>query len=159
MLRRVNCYSPSPSHPFYPHIQHTPGFIGWSGCIVLAFWLIHNSPSAPEPSVGFPGYIYPDAFEAGSICNMYQGVPCTFQPGKCCYNTALHCPGYDGTPSFPCNFYDRGAYPTGDHAVYPNSMTSAYAYSPYPNGIFWNWATVCTYTIAATRRSCVAPIT
>jgi len=31
------------------------GLMGWSGCLVMAFWFIHNEPSAPPPSIGFPG--------------------------------------------------------------------------------------------------------
>ena len=30
------------------------GMLGWSGCIVTAFYLIANEPEAPPPSIGFP---------------------------------------------------------------------------------------------------------
>jgi hypothetical protein len=73
---------------------------------------------------------------------MYQGVNCTYVAGKCCYNTEIWCPGFDGTNPEICERYDRGAYPAGDQAVYPDQMTNAYALSPFPNSIFWNWATI-----------------
>lgn len=32
------------------------GVMGWSGCAIMAFWFIANEdPSAPPPSIGFPG--------------------------------------------------------------------------------------------------------
>lgn len=31
------------------------GAVGWSGCVIMAFWLIKNEPEAPAPSIGFPG--------------------------------------------------------------------------------------------------------
>lgn len=50
--------------------------MGWTGCLVAAFYLIHrhngNENGAAPPSKGFPGYIYPNQ----EICDMYQGVPC-----------------------------------------------------------------------------------
>ena len=37
--------------------------------------------------------------------------------------------------------YDRGAYPLGDERIFHGQMTDPLALSPYPNAIFWNWAT------------------
>lgn len=32
---------------------------GFTGCVIMAFWFIHNEPeSAPPPSIGFPGTIF-----------------------------------------------------------------------------------------------------
>jgi hypothetical protein len=69
---------------------------------------------------------------------MYQGVPCTVNPEQCCYNEELWCP--DGGPY--CARYDRGAYPVGDKPFYPGQMTDPEALAPFPNAIFWNWATI-----------------
>jgi hypothetical protein len=64
------------------------GVIGWSGCIVAAYWFIVNSEeSAPTASIGFPGYIYPN----DELCQQYQGVPCTNDPTLCCYNMDKWC--------------------------------------------------------------------
>jgi hypothetical protein len=64
------------------------GVIGWSGCIIAAYWLIVNADeSAPPPSIGFEGYIYPN----DEICQQYQGVPCTNDPTLCCYNMDKWC--------------------------------------------------------------------
>lgn len=115
------------------------GLMGWSGCIITAFWFIANEEnSAPPPSIGFPGFIYIDVWGEEGACDMYNGTKCEFSD-KCCYNTELWCPGY---PDAECLRYDRGAYPAGDMRVYPDQMTSATALSPFPNAIFWNWATV-----------------
>jgi hypothetical protein len=64
------------------------GVIGWSGCIVAAYWLIINTDeSASPPSIGFPGYIYPN----DDICQKYQGVPCANETALCCYNVDKWC--------------------------------------------------------------------
>jgi hypothetical protein len=64
------------------------GFIGWSGCIVAAYWFILNADeSAPPPSIGFAGYIYPN----DELCQQYQGVPCDNDPTLCCYNVERWC--------------------------------------------------------------------
>jgi hypothetical protein len=84
------------------------------------------------------GYIYPDGIGEGGICDMYQGVPCMVDSNQCCYNEELWCP--NGSPN--CDYYDRAAYPTGDQRVYEDQMNDYHALSPFPNGIFWNWATI-----------------
>ena len=106
-----------------------------TGCIVTASWLIANyqSKAAPGPSIGFPGYMYPNI----EVCDLYNGVPCTNNPTQCCYNEALWCP----SPPTNCTT-DNGAYPIGDQNVYQGQMTDPYALSPFPNTIFWNWATI-----------------
>lgn len=73
---------------------------------------------------------------------MYEGIPCSFAEGSCCYNTDKWCPGFDGTNPAICERYDRGAYPFGDKAVYSNQMSDPYAMAPFPNAIYWNWATI-----------------
>lgn len=35
-----------------------------------------------------------------------------------------------------------GAYPFGDKRIYPTQMFDPLALSPFPNAIFWNWATI-----------------
>jgi Na+/proline symporter len=142
------------------------GGVGWTGVMAFAYYFIVNeSPSAPPPSIGFPGktqnahvsehgtatiskselflfysgYIYPDGVGDGGICDMYQGVPCNIDdPSTCCYNEGLWCP--EGLPN--CNRYDRGAYPFGDERVYEGQMTDRLSMSPLPNAILWNWATI-----------------
>lgn len=57
----------------------------------------------PEPSVGFPGYIYPD----DATCEMYDGVPAVHTDGACMYNVDRW--GEGGV--------DNGAYPFGDQKV------------------------------------------
>jgi hypothetical protein len=69
---------------------------------------------------------------------MYEGVPCSINPEQCCYNEALWCP--NGGPN--CERHDRGAYPVGDKPIYEGQMTDANALAPFPNAIFWNWATI-----------------
>ena len=80
--------------------------------------------------------------DPNGACAMYDGVPCTVNNATCCYNTDKWCPGYANDPTVVCERYDRGAYPVGDLTYYPNSMTDAYAYAPFPNAIFWNWCTI-----------------
>lgn len=113
--------------------------VGWLGVIVMAFWFIANEQDAPAPSIGYPGYIYPDNVGDGGPCDLYNGTQCQYSTDQCCYNTELWCPGY---PNVPCTKYDRGAYPMGDQQTYHNQMTSATALDPYPNAILWNWATI-----------------
>lgn len=101
------------------------GAIGWVGCLVCTFWFIHNAdPAAPPPSRGTNGYIYP----TDEICKLYSGVQCSFNSSNCCYNSA--------SPM------DNGAYPIGDQRVFADQMTSHLSLSPFPNAIFWNWATI-----------------
>lgn len=103
--------------------------IGWLGCLTLAFWAIKNEPSAPPPSIGFPDYIYPDLIGEGGVCDMYNGVACQNNATLCCYN--------------PDNeLADNGAYPFGDLPKFPDQMTNPYSLTPFPNAIFFNWATI-----------------
>jgi len=103
------------------------------GCLACAFWLIRNSEKeAPPPSIGFDGYVYPNA----EIAAMYNGVPCTNQVGELCYNTALHCPNATSCVA------DNGAYPFGDKPVFKNQMSDPWSLTPFPNAIFFNWATI-----------------
>ena len=30
------------------------GIIGWSGCVIMAFWFVVNDEEAPPPSIGYP---------------------------------------------------------------------------------------------------------
>jgi hypothetical protein len=110
------------------------GGIGWSGCIIAAFWVIANATEpAPPPSVGFPGYIYPN----DEICDKYSGAPCQYNPNLCCYNATKWCDG-NGENCFA----DNGAYPLGDKPVYSDQMFNSQALTPFPNSIMWNWATI-----------------
>jgi Na+/proline symporter len=112
--------------------------IGWLGCLAMAYWFIAEDQAAPAPSIGFPGYIYPDSFGDGGACDAYNGTKCEYSD-QCCYNIALWCPTY---PQTRCDRYDRGAYPFGDHQVYTNQMTSPTALAPFPNALLWNWASI-----------------
>lgn len=99
--------------------------IGWIGCLACTFWFIRNSdPAAPPPSQGMDSYIYP----TDEICQLYSGVTCYFNSSGCCYNGILP--------------IDNAAYPLGDQREYSDQMTSHLSLSPYPNAIFWNWATL-----------------
>ena len=100
-------------------------------CYHKAIWALttENMKAAP-PSVGFPGYIYPDLIGEGGICDMYQGVPCDYNTELCCYNTENQ------------TMTDNGAYLFGDLPIIPNQMTSAYSTTPFPNAIMFNWATI-----------------
>ena len=96
-----------------------------SGCFVFAYWMIANVPqNAPPPSIGFPGYIYPDAQGDGGICDMYDGVPCENDASLCCYDTERWCPT-NGTECIA----DNGAYPIGDQPVFANQLTDYLALS------------------------------
>ncbi|KAL3929736.1 MAG: hypothetical protein SGBAC_012080 [Bacillariaceae sp.] len=107
--------------------------VGWLGALSFAFWMIKNSElEAPPPSIGFPGYSYPN----DEICEMYDGVPCTNLEGACCYNEAKWCPSADD-----CKV-DNGAYPIGDLRVIPEAMTDPAGLTPFPNAILFNWATI-----------------
>lgn len=115
-------------------------FVGLTGLVVMAFWFIANEDApAPPRSIGFPGYIYPDAVGENGACDLYNGTQCEYSPDQCCYNTELWCPGY---PNEECLKYDRAAYPTGDSPIYSGQMSNPFALDPYPNAIVWNWATI-----------------
>lgn len=107
--------------------------VGWTGCATLAFYMIANSEeSAPPPSIGFPGYMYPD----DDTCQMYEGVACENDATACCYNEAKWCPDDDNCRA------DNGAYPFGDLRIFPDQMTNAHSLTPFPNAIMFNWATI-----------------
>jgi Na+/proline symporter len=109
--------------------------VGWLGSLVFAFYMIKNSEfSAPPPSIGYPGYSYPD----DETCAMYDGIGCT-NLEDACYNEAKWCPS--GVGSANCTF-DNGAYPIGDLRVIPSAMTDPQALTPFPNAIMFNWATI-----------------
>jgi Na+/proline symporter len=113
------------------------GVIGWSGCILCSFYMLVNADfKAPPPSIGFPGYIYPDGINEGGVCDMYEGTRCSNDPSLCCYNTELWCPSDDNCRA------DNGAYPIGDERVFGDQMGNYLALSPFPNAIFWNWSTI-----------------
>ena len=107
--------------------------IGWLGALSFAFYMIDNEElSAPPPSIGYPGYSYPN----DEICELYDGVSCTYLEGACCYNEAKWCPTADN-----CTV-DNGAYPIGDLRVIPEAMTDPAGLTPFPNAILFNWATI-----------------
>jgi len=122
------------------------GGMGWSGCMICAYWLVSNychndndenqRSCAPPPSIGFPGYVYPN----DEICALYQGVNCTYVPDACCYNTELYCTDPDDWAT--CRSIDNGRYPLGDQPVYHDQFTNPQALSPSPNAIVWNWASI-----------------
>lgn len=101
---------------------------------MAAFWMIANATErAPPPSIGFPGYIYPN----DEICDKYLGIPCANNPDLCCYNSTNWCDANGDN----C-IADNGAYPVGDKPVYSDQMFNAQALTPFPNSIMWNWATI-----------------
>jgi len=113
------------------------GIMGWSGCVVFAYYMIANSdPKAPPPSIGFPDYIYPDLQGEGGVCDMYDGVSCTYNTTLCCYNVDKWCPSEDNCTT------DNGAYPVGDQPVFSNQLSYYNALSPFPNAMLWDWATI-----------------
>ena len=112
--------------------------IGWTGIIIFAYYMIANVEyRAAPPSIGLPGYIYPDNIGDGGVCDMYQGVPCNYTAGACCYNTDEWC-DENGENCVA----DNGAYPLGDETVFSDQMVNNLALTPFPNAIFWNWATI-----------------
>jgi hypothetical protein len=115
---------------FLPHVYQTESFFR-SGCLVCAYWLIVNEGTASPPSIGFPGYIYPNQ----DICDLYNGIPCTYDPSHCCYNETKWCEVDSVTGNFTNCKTDNGAYPIGDQLVYPSQMASADALLPFPNPI------------------------
>lgn len=107
--------------------------VGICGALVVAFYFIENHPSAPAPSIGFPGYVYPDQ----ATCDLYEGVPCSTDPNNCCYNAAKWCPDHNNN----CRA-DNGAYPFGDLPIFYSEMSDPSGLAPFPNAIFFNWATI-----------------
>ena len=103
--------------------------VGMIGCLACAYWLIGNADKeAPPPSVGFPLYMYPD----DATAEMYNGVACTVDTTAKCYNEA----------EWGAGGFDNGAYPFGDKRIFDNQMSDPYSLTPFPNAIFWNWATI-----------------
>jgi hypothetical protein len=117
-----------------------PVYVPRSGCLVCAYYLVANFQGAPEPSVGFPGYVYPNE----EICNMYNGEPCVNDPTACCYNATNWCS--DPSDAATCTKIDNGAYPFGDKRMFADQQFDYAALSPFPNAIYWNW---CTFIILA----------
>lgn len=71
---------------------------------------------------------------------MYDGVPCAVTADACCYNIERWCPEFNVTGQ--CERFDRGAYPVGDQRIFSDQMSNFRALTPFPNAIFWNWATI-----------------
>lgn len=80
--------------------------------------------------------MYPDSFGEGGACDEFEGVPCKNDAALCCYNTDKWCPSDDNCVA------DNGAYPFGDKPIFSNQLTDPYALTPFPNAIFWDWATI-----------------
>ena len=110
--------------------------VGMIGCLAVAGWLISNAEKeAPPPSIGFPSYMYPDDATAA----LYEGVECsTENPDAKCYNEQRWCPDPDNGECVA----DNGAYPFGDQRIFDNQMSDPVSLTPFPNAIFWNWATI-----------------
>ncbi|CAM9258817.1 unnamed protein product [Ectocarpus sp. 12 AP-2014] len=103
--------------------------LGLLGLLTTSAWMLSNrSPDHPQPSIGFPGYLYPD----DATCEAYEGVPAVYTEGACMYNEDVW--GPDGM--------DNGAYPFGDKDVFNDGMMDIDAYNPFPNAILFNWATI-----------------
>lgn len=107
-------------------VQSLTGIFGLS--IITWYMLATSDHDYPPPSVGFPGYIYPNA----EICAQYQGVPSPTDPSLCIYNEAVW-----GTTGV-----DNGAWPTGDSAIVWSEMKDYNGLPPFPNAIVYNWATI-----------------
>jgi hypothetical protein len=80
--------------------------------------------------------VYPNE----EIANMYFGEPCVNVPDSLCYNATHWCT--DPSDTSTCSRIDNGAYPFGDQRVFGKQMTSADVLTPFPNAVFWNWATI-----------------
>jgi Na+/proline symporter len=116
--------------------------IGMVGCLACAYWIINNADEkAPPPSIGMPKlnasavagmYVYPN----DEIAKMYDAVPCEHDATLKCYNQQKWCPSATDCKA------DNGAYPLGDKQIFDNQMTDPYSLTPFPNAIFWNWATI-----------------
>lgn len=127
----VWCYTVSGGLFSVAYTDVMQGMIGWVGCFACAVYMVVNEKiKAPPPSVGFPGYIYPDGVGDGGICDMYQGVACDTDASLCCYNAAVWCP--DEVTN--CTL-DNGAYPFGDSRTFNAQMIDPNALSPFPNAI------------------------
>ena len=71
---------------------------------------------------------------------LYDGIPCRYSVGDFCYNATKWCT--DPTDPSTCSRIDNGAYPFGDQRVFGRQMTESDVLTPFPNAIFWNWATI-----------------
>ena len=114
------------------------GAMGWSGCLVAAYYLIANQfPNAPPPSIGFASpvatYVYPNS----EICDMYGGVACQNVTDGCCTS-----------PDVP--FMDNGAFPLGDKRIFMNQLLDPLALTPFPNSFFWY---VCVITMIDNKQT------
>lgn len=122
--------------------------LGILGVAVCGWWAFNHGHKAPPDSIGFPGYTYPDTF-GERVCSKYDGVPCNEDSSKCCYNVDKWCP-FDGVNGTICES-DNGAYwwKGADNRIFDsfpgqkgNSMLNPRALWPFPNAIFFNWATI-----------------
>lgn len=86
--------------------------------------------------MGFPGYVYPNQ----EICDTYDGVPCENDSTACCYNISKWCSDPDDPGT--CSNIDNGAYPFGDKRQFIDQQFNPQALSPFPNAIYFNWATL-----------------
>ena len=124
--------------------------LGITGIAVCGWWCYNHGHKAPPDSIGFPGYAYPDGF-GSRVCNKYDGVPCEFDADRCCYNTEKYCTFDDLGNILGCSPTDNAAYwwKGADDRIFDsfprgkdNSMLNPRALWPFPNAIFWNWATI-----------------
>ncbi|KAG5175436.1 Solute:Sodium symporter family [Tribonema minus] len=101
---------------------------GITGLTVFSIYMLSSySQDYPPASVGFPGYIYPDQ----QVCEMYDGVPGA-NAEHCIFNEQK----WGSAP------IDNGAWPTGDAVIHKDSITSFDGLAPFPNAVFYNWATI-----------------
>ncbi|KAJ8602438.1 hypothetical protein CTAYLR_001256 [Chrysophaeum taylorii] len=119
--------------------------LGITAIAVCGWWCYRHGHKAPPDSIGFPGYAYPDTF-GQRVCSKYDGVPCVYDETRCCYNEEKWC----GANSTFCRT-DNAAYwwKGADDRIFDsfptqkdNSMLNPRALWPFPNAIFWNWATI-----------------
>ena len=71
---------------------------------------------------------------------MYDGVPCENDATACCYNINKWCSDPDDAGT--CTKIDNGAYPFGDKPQFIDQQFNPQALSPFPNAIYFNWATM-----------------
>ncbi|KAJ1446473.1 Sodium:solute symporter family-domain-containing protein, partial [Pelagophyceae sp. CCMP2097] len=116
-------------------------FFGLLGVFVTGMWAMQYRNPHPPESIGFPGYMYPD----DEVCAKYSGVTCVHDTTRCCYNAAKWCPSDDFCVE------DNGGYwwSGGDRSIFAsfpeqnrNEMLNPHALTPFPSGIFFNWATI-----------------
>ncbi|KAG5185986.1 Solute:Sodium symporter family [Tribonema minus] len=113
--------------------------IGIIGILVAAAYVLSTFEHLhPPPSVGFPGYIYPNQ----EVCDEYGGVLGS-DGASCVYNETRW--GSTGI--------DNGAWPFGDSLQVNAEMTSVDGLPPFPNAILFNWATI--FVLAAGNLSAI----